>query len=155
MAVVNIAAVSMPQHVLVWVPVFSLSKYLPKRGIAGIIALTLWETVSCFPQELNHFTLPEVCKDSSFSTSSVLFTALLVDVKLYLFVALIHIFAVTEDDDHLLLCLVVICFSFMKKYKIKFWFSEVHFSYQEKSLKMLSIYCYYKTKCQLQSTVSN
>ena len=78
--------------------------------------------LNCFPQKLNHFTFPIAiykCSElSTFFPTLVIFhcyifkkITILVGVKWYFIVVLTCIFLVTNNVEHLFMCLLSICVS--------------------------------------------
>ena len=101
--------------------------------------LTFWGTVNCFPKQMHQFIFPPAMYESlNISTSlptSCLFVflivAILMDGKWYLILVLIRISLITNDDEHIFMCLLAICiFSFEKcLFQFSAWFSTKLFGY--------------------------
>ena len=132
--VMNKAATNNCIQVFVWTLSFHFSsgKYLRVWDCIVIweVDINLYKTLSnCFPQRLQHFTFSSAMYkgstlnvDSSTSSPTLVNTcyfflyiiAILTGVKWYLIVVMICVPLMTRDIEHLLICLLAICISYVE-----------------------------------------
>ena len=118
-----------------WDTAFNSFGYIPRSGIARSYGKSLFNfggnLHTFFHSDytiLPFYCVPTVHEGSNFSTSSPFsvfsIVAILISVRWHLIVVLICISLMINDIEHLFMCLLVICISFLEKHLLK---SFAHF----------------------------